>query len=232
MAVVRRPRVRGRMVHSWGSSVTGGGCDARGFGPGIPLMVDACRDTVQEVADSHRGPGRAGRGIVAGRRGTEYVHVKFVRVTRLCPLTGRNPLHEPKHHRRARGPPPERRDPRERRRAVSDGGHRGGPTVRCRRTGHRRQPHPWQGQPKPRPKAVTFEGTVALSNCSGAVVRLPNSTDRDPALVMSNGHCLEGGFPASGEVVVDRPSSRTSPSSTRVPVTRARCARRRSRTPR
>lgn len=92
--------------------------------------------------------------------------------------------------------------------------------------------HPWQGQPKPRPKAVTFEGTVALSNCSGAVVRLPNSTDRDPALVMSNGHCLEGGFPASGEVVVDRPSSRTSPSSTRVPVTRARCARRRSRTPR
>ncbi|MFD4996301.1 S1 family peptidase [Streptomyces buecherae] len=64
-------------------------------------------------------------------------------------------------------------------------------------------------KPKPRPKAVTFEGTVALSNCSGAVVKLPDSADRDPALVMSNGHCLEGGFPAPGEVVVDRPSSRT-----------------------
>ncbi|WEV25710.1 serine protease [Streptomyces sp. 71268] len=66
-----------------------------------------------------------------------------------------------------------------------------------------------KGKPKPRPKAVTFEGTVALSNCSGAVVRLPGSADRDPALVMSNGHCLGGGFPAPGEVVVDRPSSRT-----------------------
>ncbi|MFE6777144.1 serine protease [Streptomyces sp. NPDC057702] len=60
----------------------------------------------------------------------------------------------------------------------------------------------------PRAKAVTFEGAVALSNCSGSVVKPPNATDRDPALVMSNGHCLEGGFPAPGEVVVDRPSSR------------------------
>ncbi|MFI1209192.1 serine protease [Streptomyces sp. NPDC020802] len=58
-------------------------------------------------------------------------------------------------------------------------------------------------------QAVTFAGTVSLSNCSGSVVRLPDSEDNDPALVMSNGHCLESGFPGPGEVVVDQPSSRT-----------------------
>ncbi|MDQ0774834.1 hypothetical protein QF026_003300 [Streptomyces aurantiacus] len=58
-------------------------------------------------------------------------------------------------------------------------------------------------------QAVTFAGTVSLSNCSGSVVRLPDSEDDDPALVMSNGHCLETGFPAAGEVIVDQASSRT-----------------------
>ncbi|MFE9704475.1 serine protease [Streptomyces sp. NPDC005930] len=58
-------------------------------------------------------------------------------------------------------------------------------------------------------RAVSFAGTVSLSNCSGSVVRLPASEDDDPALVMSNGHCLETGFPAAGEVVVDQPSSRS-----------------------
>ncbi|MFH8349233.1 serine protease [Streptomyces sp. NPDC018045] len=58
-------------------------------------------------------------------------------------------------------------------------------------------------------KAVNFAGTVALSNCSGSIVRMPTSTDNDPALVMSNGHCLESGMPDPGEVVVDQPSSRS-----------------------
>jgi len=58
-------------------------------------------------------------------------------------------------------------------------------------------------------QAVTFAGTVSLSNCSGSVVRFPASEDDDPALVMSNGHCLETGFPAAGEVVVDQASTRT-----------------------
>ncbi|MDX6364155.1 MAG: hypothetical protein QOC85_3165, partial [Streptomyces sp.] len=35
------------------------------------------------------------------------------------------------------------------------------------------------------------------------------SEDDDPALVLSNGHCLETGFPAAGEVIVDRASTRT-----------------------
>ncbi|MEU8772249.1 serine protease [Streptomyces sp. NPDC048606] len=57
--------------------------------------------------------------------------------------------------------------------------------------------------------AVTYAGTVALSNCSGSVVRAPGSQPNDPALVLSNGHCLETGFPAAGEVIVNRSSSRT-----------------------
>ncbi|WP_353941923.1 serine protease [Streptomyces sp. HUAS MG91] len=61
----------------------------------------------------------------------------------------------------------------------------------------------------PAVKAVSFAGTVALSNCSGSVVRVPNSQPSDPALVMSNGHCLESGFPGPGEVVVNKASSRT-----------------------
>lgn len=61
----------------------------------------------------------------------------------------------------------------------------------------------------PAVKAVTFAGTVALSNCSGSVVRSPDSQPTDPALVLSNGHCLETGFPGPGEVLVDRPSTRT-----------------------
>ncbi|MFH7598721.1 serine protease [Streptomyces racemochromogenes] len=60
-----------------------------------------------------------------------------------------------------------------------------------------------------RAAAVTYAGTVALSNCSGSVVRTPGSLPDDPALVLSNGHCLETGFPAAGEVLVNRASSRS-----------------------
>ncbi|KMO95793.1 S1 family peptidase [Streptomyces roseus] len=56
---------------------------------------------------------------------------------------------------------------------------------------------------------VNYAGTVALSNCSGSVVRVPGSQPNDPALVLSNGHCLETGFPGPGEVVKDRSSSRS-----------------------
>lgn len=55
--------------------------------------------------------------------------------------------------------------------------------------------------------AVDFTGIVALSNCSGSVVRTASSQPSDPALVMSNGHCVK--FFAAGEVLVNQPSSRT-----------------------
>ncbi|MFF1837614.1 serine protease [Streptomyces sp. NPDC058231] len=58
-------------------------------------------------------------------------------------------------------------------------------------------------------KAVNFAGTVALSNCSGSVVRTAASLPTDPALVLSNGHCLETGFPGPGEVVLGRRSTRS-----------------------
>ncbi|ANP49132.1 hypothetical protein J2Z21_002269 [Streptomyces griseochromogenes] len=56
---------------------------------------------------------------------------------------------------------------------------------------------------------VDFAGTVSLSNCSGSVIRFPNSADSDPALVMTNGHCLETGFPSPGEVITGQSSSRS-----------------------
>ncbi|MFF0010317.1 serine protease [Streptomyces sp. NPDC005374] len=58
-------------------------------------------------------------------------------------------------------------------------------------------------------QAVTLAGTVALSNCSGSVIRFPNSLDTAPALVLSNGHCLSTGFPEPGEVLTNQTSTRT-----------------------
>lgn len=57
--------------------------------------------------------------------------------------------------------------------------------------------------------ATDYTGIVKLSNCSGALVRMPDSTDTDPALVLTNGHCDEAGMPGAGEVVLDRPVHRS-----------------------
>lgn len=74
-------------------------------------------------------------------------------------------------------------------------------------------------------QAVSLAGTVALSNCSGSVVRFPNSLDTDPALVLSNGHCLTSGFLDPGEVLTNQTSTRTfgllNSSGTRVATLRA-----------
>ncbi|GAA2073693.1 serine protease [Streptomyces albiaxialis] len=61
---------------------------------------------------------------------------------------------------------------------------------------------------KAKAKTPTFEGTVALSNCSGSVVKLKGSKATDKALVLSNGHCLQEGMPGAGEVVVNKKTSR------------------------
>ncbi|WP_367137062.1 serine protease [Saccharothrix sp. HUAS TT1] len=53
---------------------------------------------------------------------------------------------------------------------------------------------------------VDFAGTVSLSGCSGAVVRPPDYDPADPALVMTNGHCVK--FMEPREVMVDLPSDR------------------------
>lgn len=60
--------------------------------------------------------------------------------------------------------------------------------------------------PAPAQAAPDFTGIVALNNCSGSLVRLPDSTPPDKALVLTNGHCVELMKP--GQVIVDRPVSR------------------------
>ncbi|GAA2987601.1 S1 family peptidase [Actinokineospora diospyrosa] len=52
-----------------------------------------------------------------------------------------------------------------------------------------------------------FTGIVALDNCSGSVVRPPAAVDSDPALVLTNGHCVK--LMGANEVIVNQASSRT-----------------------
>lgn len=54
-----------------------------------------------------------------------------------------------------------------------------------------------------------FEGIVKLSNCSGAIIAFNGQPLSSKAIVMTNGHCLGGGFLQPGEVRVDRPLSRS-----------------------
>ncbi|PPK71286.1 serine protease [Actinokineospora auranticolor] len=52
-----------------------------------------------------------------------------------------------------------------------------------------------------------FSAIVALDNCSGSVVRPPAAADSDPALVLTNGHCVK--LMGANEVIVNQASSRT-----------------------
>ncbi|MEY9950239.1 serine protease [Kitasatospora sp. GAS1066B] len=69
--------------------------------------------------------------------------------------------------------------------------------------------HATHGAPAAHAATVDFSGTVALDDCSGSLVRMPNSQPGDPALVLTNGHCLETGMPNPGQVIVNQPSSRS-----------------------
>lgn len=53
-----------------------------------------------------------------------------------------------------------------------------------------------------------FEGIVALSNCSGSLIQFEGMSDANQAYVMTNGHCVEGGFTNPGEFNYRKPSSR------------------------
>jgi hypothetical protein len=59
------------------------------------------------------------------------------------------------------------------------------------------------------PKAVDLFTAVSLRNCSGGLVRFRTSKDTDAALVLTNGHCVGGGFIKKGDAIVGRPVSRT-----------------------
>ena len=56
---------------------------------------------------------------------------------------------------------------------------------------------------------VDFTAIVALNNCSGALVRFATSRAQDKALVLTNGHCYEGGFIKPGVALANKTSSRS-----------------------
>jgi V8-like Glu-specific endopeptidase len=52
--------------------------------------------------------------------------------------------------------------------------------------------------------------TISLdSGCSASLARYPSSLDTDRAMMLTNGHCYEGGYLNAGQVLVNRASSRT-----------------------
>ena len=60
----------------------------------------------------------------------------------------------------------------------------------------------------PQLQAAGLASTIALSNCSGSLARYPSSLDSDRAMMLTNGHCYEGGFLAAGQVLQNRTSTR------------------------
>jgi len=56
--------------------------------------------------------------------------------------------------------------------------------------------------------AADLTATIRLSNCSASLVRYPTSLSTDRAMMLTNGHCFEGGFLAAGQVITDRASTR------------------------
>ncbi|MEV7570661.1 trypsin-like serine protease [Streptomyces tanashiensis] len=55
------------------------------------------------------------------------------------------------------------------------------------------------------------EGAAKVGDCLGSVVRPPTARPQDPALALTNGHCVPSGRPAPGKALVDRPADLASP---------------------
>lgn len=66
-----------------------------------------------------------------------------------------------------------------------------------------------QDAPRLAAPGADFTGVAALSNCSASLVRYADSAATDKALVLTNGHCYEGGFLNPGVVLVNRASTRS-----------------------
>jgi hypothetical protein len=67
-------------------------------------------------------------------------------------------------------------------------------------------PGPRPTSPPAAAAATDFSGTVALSGCSGSIVRWESSQADDLSLMLTNGHCYD--FLDAHEVIVDIPSIR------------------------
>jgi hypothetical protein len=57
--------------------------------------------------------------------------------------------------------------------------------------------------------AASLNATISLSNCSASFVRFPSSLSTDRGLMLTNGHCFEGGFINAGQVITNRSSTRS-----------------------
>ncbi|WP_206793596.1 trypsin-like serine protease [Amycolatopsis sp. MtRt-6] len=55
------------------------------------------------------------------------------------------------------------------------------------------------------------EGAVDLNGCVGSVVSTPVSRPHDPALLLTNGHCVQGPWPAPGAALVNQPADFPAP---------------------
>jgi hypothetical protein len=53
----------------------------------------------------------------------------------------------------------------------------------------------------------SLEGAVQFGGCSGAVVRTTAARADDPALLLTNGHCVQGTRPAPGSALLDQPAT-------------------------
>jgi hypothetical protein len=58
-------------------------------------------------------------------------------------------------------------------------------------------------------QAASLNATISLSNCSASLVRYPTSLSTDRAMMLTNGHCYEGGMPGPGVVLQNRTSTRS-----------------------
>ncbi|MEU9183233.1 trypsin-like serine protease [Streptomyces sp. NPDC048484] len=63
----------------------------------------------------------------------------------------------------------------------------------------------------PDDRIPNVEGAADLGTCAGSVVSTPVSRPQDPALLLTNGHCVQGERPAPGTALVDQPADREVP---------------------
>ncbi|MFE4049590.1 trypsin-like serine protease [Streptomyces sp. YIM B13518] len=79
----------------------------------------------------------------------------------------------------------------------------------------------------PDDRIPNVEGAADLGNCVGSVISTPASRPQDPALLLTNGHCVQEQRPAPGTALVDRPADRAVPIADRqgYPQTTARAKR-------
>lgn len=63
----------------------------------------------------------------------------------------------------------------------------------------------------PDDRIPNVEGAVNLGDCVGSVVRTAASRPDDPALLLTNGHCVQGTRPAPGTALADLPADRVAP---------------------